>query len=198
MKLIKIFSAILILALLIIPARSFAAMPEIDAGQMYFDVFKGYYVLKDNVHVVMNNHGVTATITANEAKVNVVTQKCWANGKVTFTHDTASFSCDSAFLQWKNRTAEVVGAVKFDSPKNLSVTSKTAVFNWGNKDVDFYGGVKVRAERNLKFDKGIKLENKTYAHVRYNVQENKILQLDENFDTPEIKIPNPDNDSEAD
>ncbi len=192
MRLIKFLP--LIFMLLIIPARTFAAMPDITAGEMYFDIFKGYYVLKDNVHVVMNNHGVTATITANEAKVNVASQKCWANGKVTFTHDNETFSCDNAFLQWKTKTAEVVGAVKFASKKNLSVTSETAVFNWGSKIVDFYGKVNVKAEKNLQFDENVKLERKIYEHVRYSVPENKILALDDNADAPEIKIPDPDDD----
>ena len=35
-------------------------------------------------------------------------------------------------------------------------------------------------------------KNKRYAHVRYNVTENKILQLDEKFDVPQIEIPDPD------
>lgn len=171
-------------------------MPEITAGQMYFDIFKGYYVLKDSVHVVMNNHGVTATITANEAKVNVATQKCWADGNVTFSHDTAVFSCDNAFLQWKTKTAEVVGSVKFDSKNNLAVTSSTAVFNWSVKIVDFYGGVRVKARKDLNFETGLKLKNKIYEHVRYSVAENKILALDDTTDAPEITIPNPDDDAE--
>lgn len=190
MKLIKILP--LILLLLVAPARSFAAMPDITAGEMYFDVFKGYYVLNNNVRVVMNNHGVTATITADGAKVNVLTQKCWAEGSVTFTHDTAIFSCDNAFLQWKTKTAEVVGSVKFASPNNLAVTSSTAIFNWKTKIVDFYGGVNVTAEQNLNFESGVQLENKIYEHVRYSVAENKILALDENFSSPQIKIPSPD------
>ena len=194
MKLLKFLPLILLLALF--PITTFAAMPDITAGQMYFDILKGYYVLKDNVHVVMNNHGVTATITAAEAKVNVATQKCWAIGKVTFTHDNETFSCDNAFLQWKTKTAEVTGSVKFASKKNLAVTSETAIFNWGSKIVDFYGKVKVKAEKNLQFDENVKLEKKIYEHVRYSVPENKILALDDNVDAPEIKIPDPDNDSE--
>ena len=195
MKLLKFLP--LILLLLIVPARSFAAMPDITAGEMYFDVFKGYYVLRNNVRVVMNNHGVTATITADGAKVNVLTQKCWADGHVTFTHGAEIFSCDSAYLQWKTTTAEVVGSVRFASPQNLTVTAETAIFNWKSKIVDFYGGVSVAAEQNLKFAGGVTLEDKTYAHVRYNVIDNTILALDENFSAPEIIIPNPDNDSEA-
>lgn len=192
MRLIKILP--LIFLLMLIPARSFADMPQIEAGNMYFDVFKGYYVLENNVHVVMNNHGVTATITANNAKVNVVSQKCWANGKVTFTYDKEFFSCDSAFLQWKTKTADIVGAVNFKSDKKLAVTADKAVFNWSDKIVDFYGDVKVTAEKKLKFASGLKLEQTNYDHVKYNVEENIILQLDKTFDVPAIDIPNPDGD----
>ncbi|MBQ7705009.1 MAG: LPS export ABC transporter periplasmic protein LptC [Selenomonadaceae bacterium] len=194
MKLLKIL--LLVLMLLIFPAKTFADMPDISAGETYFDVIKGYYVLKDNVHVAINNHGHKATITANEAKVNVLTQKCWAEGKVNLTHDNETFSCDSAYLQWKTKTAEVVGNVKFNSKKIISITSETAIFNWGEKIVDFYGNVKVKAEKNLKLEDGLKVGKKIYSHVRYNVIENKILQLEEIADAPNIEIPNPDNDSE--
>ena len=194
MKLLKILPIILLL--LIFPAKTFAEMPKIDAGETYFDMIKGYYVLKDNVHVEINNHGHHATITANEAKVNVLTQKCWAEGKVNLKHDNETFSCDNAYLQWKTKTAEVVGNVKFNSQKIVSVTSDTAIFSWGDKIVDFYGNVTIKAEKNLQLEKNLKVKKKTYSHVRYNVIENKILQLEENSDTPNIEIPNPDNDSE--
>ena len=177
MKLLKFFS-ILFLLIIFLPNKSFAEMPEISAGKTHFDIFKGYYVLEDNVNVVMKNHGVTATITANSAKVNVMTQKCWANGKVTLTHDDINFSCDKAYLQWKTSTAEVVGNVNFKNKKNISVTSDTAVFSWKDKTV--------------QFAEGLKLKNKIYAHVQYDVKENKILKLEEKTTDPEIVIPEPD------
>ena len=196
MKFLKILPLI-ILMLILNPARSFADMPDISAGETYFDVIKGYYVLKDNVHVVIKNHGVTATITANEAKVNVISQKCWAEGKVNLKHDKETFSCDRAYLQWKTKTAEVIGNVKFNSKKVMSVTSETAIFNWSEKIVDFYGNIKVKAEKNLKLDDGLKVEKKIYSHVKYNVIENKILQLEEDASAPNIEIPNPDDDKES-
>ncbi len=196
MKLTKILT-LLILLIILCPARSFADRPEITAGQSYFDIFRGYYVLKDNVHVVMNNHGFEATISADEAKVNVVTQKCWATGKVKFTHGAETFACNSAYLQWKTRTAEVVGGVKFNSPKNLKVTADSAIFNWQTKIVDFYGRVNVTPFSNLHMSGGLKLSNKLYSHVRYDVLENTILQIEENSVTPQIVIPDPDDDSEG-
>lgn len=195
MKFLKILPLIILL-LILSPARSFADMPDISAGETYFDVLKGYYVLRDNVHVVIKNHGHYATITADEAKVNVLTQKCWAEGNVKLTHDKETFSCDRAYLQWKTKTAEVIGNVNFYSKKVMGVTSETAVFNWSEKIVDFYGNAKVKAEKNLQLEKGLKIKkNKIYSHVRYNVIENKILQLEEDSNAPNIEIPNPDDDS---
>lgn len=193
MKLLKILPLI-VLMLVLFPARSFADMPKIEAGEQYFDVFKGYFVLKDKVRVEINNHGYSAIITADEAKVNVPSQKCWAEGNVNLKHNNVTFSCDNAYLQWKTKTAEVVGSVKFNSKKILSVTANKAVFNWGNKIVDFYDNVKVKGEKNLQLEKGLKIKKKTYSHVRYNVVENKILMLEEKSDTPDIEIPDPDND----
>ena len=191
MKLLKILPIIFLL--LIIPRQSFADMPEITAGQTYFDVFKGHYVLKDNVRVIMNNKGLKATVTANEARVNVVAQKCWALGNVTFSHVDYDLKCDNAYMHWSDKTAEIVGGIDFKGKKIVAITSDTATFNWEDKDAHFYGNVKVVAEKGLKFAKGLKLEDGvTYAHVQYNVTENKITQLDKNFNIPKIEIPDPD------
>lgn len=191
MKLLKILPIIFLL--LIIPRQSFADMPEITAGQTYFDVFKGHYVLKDNVRVIMNNKGLKATVTANEARVNVVAQKCWALGNVTFSHVDYDLKCDNAYMHWSDKTAEIVGGIDFKGKKSVAITSDTATFNWEDKDAHFYGNVKVVAEKGLKFAKGLKLEDGvTYAHVQYNVTENKITQLDKNFNIPKIEIPDPD------
>lgn len=200
MRLLKILPLIMLLIVLF-PARSFADMPEIRAGEKYLDVFKGYYVLKDDVYVKINNHGRTAVITADSAKVNVISQKCWAEGNVNLTHKNedlnCTFSCDNAYLQWKTKTAEVVGNVKFSSKKVMSVTAEKAIFNWGDKIVDFYDNVQLKTEKNLQLEKGLKVKKKKiYSHVRYNVIENKILLLEEKSDTPDIEIPDPDNDTD--
>lgn len=194
MKLLKILPLIVLLIVLF-PSRSFADMPKIEAGEQYFDIFKGYFVLKDKVNVEVNNRGVKMVIKADEAKVNVTSQKCWANGNVNMTHDNETFSCDNAYLQWKTKTAEVVGNVKFNSKKVIAVSSDTAIFNWSDKLVDFYGNVNLKGEKNLKLEDGLKIKKKTvYSHVRYNVIENKILLLEEKSDVPDIEIPDPDND----
>ena len=191
MKILKILPIIFLL--MIIPRQTFADMPEITAGQTYFDVFKGHYVLKDNVRVIMNNKGLKATVTANEARVNVVAQKCWALGNVTFSHVDYNLKCDNAYMHWSDKTAELVGGIDFTGKKSVAITSDTATFNWEEKDAHFYGNVKIVAQKSLKFAKGLKLEDGViYAHVSYNVAENKITQLDKNFDIPKIEIPDPD------
>ena len=174
MKALKIFSLALFM-IFIAQGKTFAEMPEITAGETYFDVFKGVYVLKDNVHVALNNHGFKAKITADEAKVSVVNQKCWADGNVKLEQENITFGCDNAYLQWATKTAEVTGNVKFENKKGVAINSDTAIFNWKEKIVDFYGKV--------IFD------GQEYQHVKYNVVEEKILELDKIFDAPEIIIP---------
>ncbi len=96
-------------------------------------------------------------------------------------------------MQWETKTADLVGGIDFKGRDSVTVTSDTATFNWETKEADFYGDVKINAEKDLEFAEGLKLQkNKRYAHVRYNVTENKILQLDEKFDVPQIEIPDPD------
>lgn len=174
MKGLKIFA----LALFMVVAaqgKVFAEMPEVSASETYFDLFKGVYVLKGNVNVAMNNHGFKATITADEAFVSVVKQKCWANGKVKLIHGGITFGCDRAYLEWSTQTAKVTGKVKFANKKSVTISSDTAIFNWKDKVADFYGKVT--------------LNGKSYQHVQYNVTEDKILALDKTFSAPRITIP---------
>ncbi|MBR0260726.1 MAG: hypothetical protein IJQ85_02920 [Selenomonadaceae bacterium] len=191
MKTLKIFG-LAFLMIFIAQGKTFAEMPEISAGETYFDIFKGVYVLKGNVHVAANNHGFKAVVTADEALVSVAKQKCWAEGNVKLTQEDITFSCDRAYMQWQTRTAEVTGKVKFVNKKIVSITSDTAVFNWQNKIVDFYGKITVKAEKKLKFADGVKLDGNEYQHVKYNVVENEILELDKTFDAPEVVIPEAD------
>ena len=194
MRALKIFG----LALLMIIAaqgRTFAEMPEISAGETYFDIFRGIYVLKGNVHVAANNHGFKAIVTADEALVSVVKQKCWAEGNVKLTQENITFSCDRAYMEWATKTAEVTGEVKFENKKIVTITSDTAVFNWQEKIVDFYGKVTLNAEKKVKFADGVALDGNEYQHVKYNVIENKILELDKTFDAPEIVIPSAEEDN---
>lgn len=188
MKAVKIFAVALIM-IFAIQGRTFAEAPDISAGETYFDIFKGVYVLKDNVQVTLNNHGFKAKITADEAQVSVVNQKCWTQGNVKLVQEDITFSCDRAYLEWATRTAEVTGNVNFEKKKGVAITSDTAVFNWKEKIVDFYGKVTVKADKKLKFADDISLDGDEYQHVKYNVVDNKILELDKTFDAPEVNIP---------
>ena len=188
MKALKIF-AMALLMIFIAQGKTFAEMPEISAGETYFDIMKGVYVLKGNVHVALNNHGFKANIRADEAKVSVMKQKCWAEGNVKLDQENIIFSCDNAYLQWETKTAEVTGNVKFENKKSVEISSDTAIFNWRDKIVDFYGKVALKANKKLKLENGIELDGKEYQHVKYNVVENKILELDKTFDAPEVVIP---------
>ena len=190
---IKIFLTVLLM-IFAFNGRVFAEMPEISAGETYFDIMRGVYVLKNNVYVAANNHGFKATITADEALVSVVNQKCWAEGNVKLTQDTIIFSCDRAYLQWQTKTAEVTGNVNFENKNSVTIASDTAIFNWQEKIVDFYGNITLKVEENVKFADGVELDGKNYEHIQYNVVENTILALDKAFDAPEIKIPTADED----
>ena len=188
MRALKIFGLALLM-IIVAQGRTFAEMPEISAGETYFDIFKGVYVLKGNVYVSANNHGFKAVVTADEALVSVAKQKCWADGNVKLTQENIIFSCDRAYMQWATKTAEVTGKVNFENKKSVTISSDTAVFNWQEKIVDFYGKVTVKADKKLKFAEGVELDGKEYQHVKYNVVENEILELDKTFDAPEVVIP---------
>ena len=188
MKAVKIF-ALALLMILVAQGRTLAAAPDITAGETYFDIFKGVYVLKDNVQVTLDNHGFKAKITADEAQVSVINQKCWTQGNVKLVQENITFSCDRAYLEWATRTAEVTGNVKFENKKGVAITSDTAIFNWKDKIVDFYGKVTLKADKKVKFADGISLDGNEYQHIKYNVVDNEILELDKTFDAPEVNIP---------
>ena len=190
MKLAKILAIIFLIIL--IPAKSFADAPEISADEKYFNLMKGHYVLRGNVSVGLKNHGMTAKVTADEARVNLLGQKCWANGNVNFLHDNVIFGCDKAFLQWATKTADVSGKVNFESKDAVKISADSATFNWSEKIADFYGKVSVKPEKNLILAEDLEVADIIYAHVQINVRENKILALEKVSDTAEIKIPESD------
>lgn len=173
-KALKIFGLTLLM-ILFAQGRTFAESPDIKAGETYFDIFKGVYVLKDNVDVKINNHGFQAKIRADEAQVSLLNQKCWASGHVKLEQEDIIFSCDRVYVEGATTTAKVKGDVNFKNKKGVAITSDTAVFNWKEKIVDFYGKVMFDGEE--------------YQHVKYNVVENEILERDKTFDVPEVVIP---------
>ena len=186
------FFLLAVLTVFLLPGKSFADMPEVSAGKTYFNPLKGYYVLKDNVHVVTKNHGVSMTVDATEARVNLFTQKCWATGGVKLIYDDMTFGCDKIFLQWSTKTANVTGTVKFNDAGAVKINSDTATFDWNTKVADFYGNVKVKAGKKIKIPDGIKVGRGIYSHVKYNVVENEILEISD--DIEKVTIPeDPDN-----
>ena len=170
-----IFFALLITLLVVADGRACAERPDISAREKYFDIFKGGYVLKGDVRVAMNNHGFKATIAADEAFVSLTRQCCWAEGHVKLEQETITFGCERAYVEWSTRTARVKGSVKFNKKNSVAINSDTAIFNWQTEIVDFYGAVK--------------LDGKSYRHVRYNVVKDKVLARDKTFDAPEVIIP---------
>lgn len=186
MKFIKILPVLLILML--IPIKTFADAPEISYGQSTFNFLKGYYILKDDVTFSMHRGGFNGTIRADEAKISLITQKCLATGKVTLTQENMTLTCNEAFADFDEKNVIMAGNVNFDSKENLKVTADKATYKWDEKIADFYGKVKIKTEKNFVADKNLNLKE-TYAHLRYNVETNEIIQLDKNFDSSKIVIP---------
>lgn len=183
------FCCLTLLIMIAAQGTTSAERPEVSADEMGFDLFKGGYVLKGNVRVAMDNHGFRAKITADEAFVSLTKQRCWADGKVKLEQEGITLGCNRAYIEWATQTAKAKGSVKFTKKSSVAISSDTAVFNWYHKIVDFYGSITLKAEKNLKFAEGVKLDGKTYKHVRYSVAENKILALDKTYNAPEVRIP---------
>lgn len=188
MRVLKIF-AVILLIIFVAQGKTFAEMPDITYKESYFDIFKGVQIFRGGVRVSMNNRNFKGTLNADEARVNMQKQICWADGKVKLVQDDVNLACDRAYIVLQEKTATVTGKIKFDSKKNITVTADSAIFNWGTKIVDFYGKIKLKTDKNVKFSDGVKLNGKDYRHVRYNVVEKKILALDKTFDVPKVVIP---------
>ncbi|MBR1580682.1 MAG: hypothetical protein IJ668_09310 [Selenomonadaceae bacterium] len=186
----KFFHSIaLLIALLIMPSTSLAQMPDITAGETSF--VNGFYILKNNVRVVARGR----TMTAQEAKVSVFTQKVWAQGDVTLMQDGIEFHCDSIYVQGTEKTVDVLGNVKFDATDIIKITSGVAKFSWGTKLADFYGGVKLEVLNadQLKFDAAVDRSldlNQIYDHVQYNVVERKLMLVEtKTSEAPKVDMP---------
>ena len=188
MRALKIF-ALTLFVFFIAQGTTFAAMPDISAKEIYYDIFKGVNVLRGNVRVSMDNHGFKASLSADEARVNMQKKCCWADGKVKLTQDNITFGCEHAYIVLEEKTASVTGKVKFESKSSVTINADSAVFHWDTKIVDFYGKIKLKADKNAKLADGLKIDGKDYQHIQYNVVEKKILALDKKFDVPKIVIP---------
>ncbi len=187
----KFFCSMVLMAALMITTVCSAAMPDISAGETRFDIASGCYVLKNNVRVVARGR----TMTAQEAKVSITSQKVWAQGDVTLEQDGITFRCDSIYVQGLEKMVDVLGNVNFDATDLIKITSEIAKFSWSTKIADFYGKVKIDpiAADGLTFAEGIDPNfdrNRTYDHVQYNVVEKKILLLeDKPAEEPKVNLP---------
>lgn len=186
---------IFVLLLLFIPIKVFASMPDISAGETHFDFSSGCYILKNNVQVIARGR----TMTANEAKVQIMSQKVWANGDVTLKQEGYYFKCDSIYVQGKLKTVDVLGNVEFAQDDVISITSRVGQFSWGTKVANFYGDVKVNIAdiEKLNFADGLNIDKDnvagTYDHVQYNIREKIIILLEKNVDSiPKMEFPEPD------
>lgn len=184
---------IAVFMLIIAPIKTSASTPDISAGETHFDFSSGCYILKNNVKVIARGR----IMTANEAKVQMMSQKVWANGDVTLKQDGYSFRCDSIYVQGKLKTVDVLGNVHFVQDDVISITSKVGQFSWNTKVADFYGNVKVSVadieKLNLSGNVNAGEIDGIYDHVQYNVREKIILLLEKNSGSiPIIKFPEPD------
>lgn len=185
----KIIYSIALLIIMLLPTAAFAAAPDITAGETKF--VNGYYILKNNVRVVARGR----TMTAQEAKVSILTQKVWAQGDVTLIQDGIQFKCDSIYVQGTEKTVDVLGNVKFDATNLLKITSEIAKFSWSTKVADFYGNVSLNIldVNGLQFAPNVSSSldcNRTYDHIQYNVVEKKLLLVENKSSTaPKVNMP---------
>ena len=183
------YTIVLLMTVMMLPTTSYAEMPDISAGSTSF--VNGFYILKDNVRVVARGR----TMTAQEAKVSVFTQKVWAQGDVTLQQDGIEFRCDSIYVQGTEKTVDVLGNVKFDATDLIKITSEVAKFSWSTKVADFYGRVSLELldTDKVKFDEAVNKTldcNRTYDHVQYNVVEKKLMLVEDRVsEEPKVNMP---------
>ena len=175
--------------------KTFAAAPDISAGSTQFDPFNMCYILRDNVKVVHQGR----SITANRAVAKITAQKVWASGNVTLIQDGLKFKCDKVFVKGSERKAEVIGNLEFVQDGAIKITADVGNFSWSSKEADFYGNVKINIDKSSKVELDDKINvkkkkiNGTYAHVKYDVINNKIIALDKKFDSiPKAEFSEPD------
>lgn len=173
----KIFTLITLM-LIFISSTVYAEKPDISANSKSFDFSTGCYILKGNVRVVARGR----TMTADEAKVQIPTQKVWANGNVTLSQSGYSFKCDSIYVQGKQKTVDVLGNAHFIQPQIINITSNVGQFSWDSKVATFHGIVNLTVydKSKLTFAEDINPNDVGgyYSRVQYHVRENKIISLE--------------------
>ena len=173
----------MLLLLLFMTAKSFAAMPDISAGSTKFDPFNMCYIFQDSVKVVHQGR----SITANRAVVKMTAQKVWASGEVTLIQEGLKFKCDKIFVRGLDSEVEVIGNLDFVQDGALKITADLGTFSWSSKEADFYGHVKINMDKSSKvvFDDSLNIKKKkvngVYDHIKYDVVNKKIIALDKKF-----------------
>ena len=190
----KLFTSIMLL-LLFMTAKTFAAMPDISAGSTKFDPFNMCYIFQDNVKVVH----LGSSVSANRAVAKMTAQKVWASGEVTLIQEGLKFKCDRVFVRGLDREAEVIGNLEFVQDGALKITADVGTFSWKSKEADFYGHVKISMSRSsdVTLDESVNIKKKkingTYAHIKYDVVNKKIIALDKKYDSiPKAEFSEPD------
>ena len=174
----------LMAAFLIITSKTFAAMPDITAGETSFNIFKGCYIFRNNVRV--SDRGMV--MTAKQATAQMTSQKVWATGGVTFEQEGIKFKCDKILVKAAESYAEVIGGLNLMQDDGaIKITGDVGKFSWDDKCADFYGKVKLTVSKNakVKIDSNLNVKpnkiNGAYAHIRYNIVEKKIVALDKEY-----------------
>ena len=146
-------------ALLLIPAGSEAAAPQIQANKQYFDFAKRLYALEGNVVIVHQSR----RLTTEKATTNMV--EVWAEGGITFQQDDMKLSGNSGYANFLKNIVQITGLITFER-NELLVTAEKVEFNWDTKLAVFTGDVKVkRGEETL-----------AYETITYNVVNNEFQQ----------------------
>ena len=178
MRRIKLTILILIMMLFMVSSECIAAMPDISAGKTNFDIFKGMYILTNGVKVVYSER----TMTSERAVVQLKDQKVWASGKVKLEQEGLNFVGDKIFVKGLDHIVEALGGLQLNQKDGLKITAEYGTFSWDSKEADFYGKVKVTGAKDVK-------KNVEYAHVKYNVVDNKIILLEKKIkNMPSMKL----------
>ena len=94
-----------------------------------------------------------------------------ASGKVKLEQEGLNFVCDKILVKGLDHIVEALGGLQLNQEDGLKIIADYGTFSWDSKEADFYGTVKVTGTKDIK-------KNVEYAHVKYNVVDNKIILLE--------------------
>ncbi len=117
----------------------------IQSDTRTFDIMKGVYDLKGNVHVQLPARDSSLTIKGDRTTVHLYKMEVHGKGNIILLYDDLDFKCDSVDVYHKNRTAFVNGNITFKHDKT-NITADKGSFNWKTKLASFEGNVTVNGE----------------------------------------------------